>query len=178
MGVHGGDGVETVRNAVGREIPVELYGRQLKPYMGLFENPPTQRKAAGHFGYVKPGHKKLWDSIDEAVDVCGLKDGMTVSFHHHLRNGDYVTNMVMKVIAEKGFKNITVAPSALFPVHEPLIRMIDDGVIFAAGAFAGVWACIHVGVVLWISTNFDEGVSRGRRKRQRKERQVRCPTVH
>ena len=31
---------------------------------------------------------KLVNSIREAVQLAGLKDGMTVSFHHHLRNGD------------------------------------------------------------------------------------------
>lgn len=121
--------METVRNAVGRDIPVELEGRRLTPYMGLYENPPQQRKAAGHFGYVRPGDKKLLDSIDEAIDRTGLDDGMCVSFHHHLRNGDHVTNMVMRAIAEKGIKDLKLAPSALFPVHEPLIELIDNEVI-------------------------------------------------
>ena len=30
---------------------------------------------------------KLVKSIREAVQLSGLKDGMTVSFHHHLRRG-------------------------------------------------------------------------------------------
>jgi len=121
--------LKTVRNAVGRDIPVELEGRKLKPYKGLFRNPPPKRKAGGYFGYVKPGDKKLLASLEDAIHSCKLKNGMTVSFHHHLRNGDYVTNLVMNTIADLGFKNITVAPSALFPVHEPLVDLIDQGVI-------------------------------------------------
>ena len=39
--------------------------------------------------------KKLVASIREAIIASGLKDGMTISFHHHMRNGDYVLNMVM-----------------------------------------------------------------------------------
>ncbi len=35
---------------------------------------------------------KLISSIKQAVEASGLKSGMTVSFHHHLRNGDYVLN--------------------------------------------------------------------------------------
>ena len=31
---------------------------------------------------------------------------MTISFHHHLRNGDYVLNMVMDEIANLGIKDI------------------------------------------------------------------------
>ena len=42
---------------------------------------------------------KLVKTIREAIVLAGLKDGMTVSFHHHLRNGDFVLNMVMEEIA-------------------------------------------------------------------------------
>ena len=31
---------------------------------------------------------KLVKTIREAITLAGLKDGMTISFHHHLRNGD------------------------------------------------------------------------------------------
>ena len=36
------------------------------------------------------GTNKVLASIDEAIEKAGVKDGMTLSFHHHLRNGDYV----------------------------------------------------------------------------------------
>jgi citrate lyase subunit alpha/citrate CoA-transferase len=72
---------------------------------------------------------KLVGSIKEAITLCGLEDGMTVSFHHHLRNGDHVLNMVMQTIEEMGFKNIKVAASSIFPVHEPLIHLIKEGVV-------------------------------------------------
>ena len=42
---------------------------------------------------------KQVSTLDEAIRLSGLKNGMTVSFHHHLRNGDYVLNMVMDRIA-------------------------------------------------------------------------------
>ena len=38
---------------------------------------------------------KVVNSLKEAIKLSGLKDGMRVSFHHHLRNGDHVINMVM-----------------------------------------------------------------------------------
>jgi citrate lyase subunit alpha/citrate CoA-transferase len=121
--------LKTVRNAVGRDIPVELNGLKMKPYTGLFDNFPKKRKVGGYFGHNVPGTRKLLNSIDEAIEACKLKNGQTVSFHHHLRDGDYVVNMVMKAIAEKGLKDMIVAPSALFPVHEPLVDLIDQGVI-------------------------------------------------
>ncbi|OYP38961.1 citrate lyase subunit alpha, partial [Lachnotalea glycerini] len=54
---------------------------------------------------------------------------MTISFHHHFRNGDFVINMVMDVIAKMGFKNLTLAASSLIDIHKPLIKHIKNGVI-------------------------------------------------
>ncbi len=72
---------------------------------------------------------KLVKSIREAVELSGLKSGMTVSFHHHLRNGDYVLNMVMEEIAALGIKDINVNASSLFDVHTPLAEHIENGVV-------------------------------------------------
>lgn len=47
---------------------------------------------------------KLVASIKEAIEKCELRDGMTISFHHHMRNGDYVLNMVLDEIAKMGIK--------------------------------------------------------------------------
>ena len=72
---------------------------------------------------------KLVASIKEAIALSGLKDGMTVSFHHHLRNGDYVLNMVMAEIASLGIRDIKVNASSLFDAHAPLIDHIKNGVV-------------------------------------------------
>ena len=72
---------------------------------------------------------KLVNSIREAVQLAGLKDGMTVSFHHHLRNGDHVLNMVMEAIADAGIRELTVNASSLFDVHMPLLDHIENHVV-------------------------------------------------
>ena len=72
---------------------------------------------------------KLVNSIREAIVLSGLQDGMTVSFHHHLRNGDHVLNMVMHEIAELGIRDLTVNASSLFDVHMPLVDHIQNGVV-------------------------------------------------
>ena len=72
---------------------------------------------------------KVVGSLREAISASGLRDGMTVSFHHHLRSGDYVINMVMNEIAAMGIKNLTVNASSLFDVHAPLAEHIKSGVI-------------------------------------------------
>ncbi|MGM9864509.1 MAG: citrate lyase subunit alpha [Lepagella sp.] len=68
-------------------------------------------------------------SLEEAIRRTGLKDGMTISFHHHFRGGDKVVNMVVDKLAEMGFKNLHLAASSLQDVHSPLIEHIRNGVI-------------------------------------------------
>lgn len=72
---------------------------------------------------------KVSDSLRQAIVESGLKDGMRIAFHHHLRNGDYVLNMVMDEIAGLGVKNLTVNASSVFDVHKPLIDHIKNGVV-------------------------------------------------
>ena len=68
-------------------------------------------------------------SLEEAIRRSGLKDGMTVSFHHHFREGDLVVCMVMEEIHKMGFKNITLSASSLGKAHDALVPMIEDGTI-------------------------------------------------
>ena len=68
-------------------------------------------------------------TLEDAIRKTGLKDGMTISFHHHFRGGDKVINLVVAKLAEMGFKNLHLASSSLIDVHEPLIEHIRNGVI-------------------------------------------------
>lgn len=56
---------------------------------------------------------KLLPSLSAAMKAAGLRDGMTISFHHHLRNGDYILNLVLEEAARMGVRDLTVnaAPS-------------------------------------------------------------------
>lgn len=68
-------------------------------------------------------------TLEEAIRKSGLKDGMTISFHHHFRGGDKVVNMVVDKLADMGFKDLHLAASSLSDVHAPLIGHIKNGVI-------------------------------------------------
>ena len=68
-------------------------------------------------------------TLEEAIRRSGLRDGMTISFHHHFRGGDKVVNMVVDKLAAMGFKNLHLAASSLQDVHELLIQHIRNGVI-------------------------------------------------
>ncbi|MCK9493369.1 MAG: citrate lyase subunit alpha [Acholeplasmataceae bacterium] len=72
---------------------------------------------------------KLVFSIDQVLDQLKLKDNMTISFHHHLRNGDAVLNKIIEHLDNRNLINITLAASSLFPVHEPIIKAIKKGTI-------------------------------------------------
>ena len=93
---------------------------------------------------------KVVSCVKEAVRLAGLKDGMTVSFHHHLRNGDFVLNMVMDEIAAQGYKDINVNASSLFDVHTPLLEHIKNGVVTGISAdyiAAGLGRAISQGIM-------------------------------
>jgi citrate lyase subunit alpha/citrate CoA-transferase len=60
---------------------------------------------------------------------CGLRDGMTISTHHHFRNGDLVGNMVFQAAAELGVRDLVWFPSAAFPCHKPVISLMQNGVV-------------------------------------------------
>lgn len=72
---------------------------------------------------------KITSSLRDAIQQSGLQSGMTISFHHHMRNGDHVLNAAIHEIAQLGLKNITICASAIFDVHAPLIEHIKSGVV-------------------------------------------------
>lgn len=117
-----------MKNSIGRDIP-EKISRDRKLYEGEFSMDSTIAKASPVIKSVNPRQSKLVDNLEEAIVRCGLRDGMTISFHHHFREGDYILNMVIEVIAKLGIRNLTLASSSLSGVHKPLIKFIKDGVI-------------------------------------------------
>ncbi|MDR3426525.1 citrate lyase subunit alpha [Silvimonas sp.] len=73
--------------------------------------------------------RKLCASLEDAITRSGLKDGMTISFHHAFREGDKVINLVVDTLARMGLRNLTLATSSLLSVNAPLIEHIRNGVI-------------------------------------------------
>jgi len=98
-------------------------------YNGEFEKIPTGKKYAPRIKSVFPGEEKYTESLKESIIKSGLSDGMTISFHHHFRNGDYILNNVLDIIADLGIKDLTLAASSLATVHEPIIQHIENGIV-------------------------------------------------
>jgi citrate lyase subunit alpha/citrate CoA-transferase len=119
-----------MKNSVGRDIPEIVAGRELAPYKGPWACIPS-RQARGGKGVDVSAPEKLLTSIDAAIDAVGLRDGMTISFHHHLRNGDYVMKLVVDAIARKGIRGITLSASSLSAVQDAILPHLESGVITA-----------------------------------------------
>jgi len=121
-----------VKNAAGRMVPTEINGEPQVPFMGIGKFIPTGRKFAPRISscanYPADGNKTV-ENLKEALIKAGLKDGMTISTHHHFRNGDLIANQIFDIAHELGVKNLRWFPSASFPCHEPLIKYLEDGTI-------------------------------------------------
>ena len=107
------------RNSIGREFPPTANG-----YGAL----------AGFSGAnAETGHKrpdaKVYADLGKALDAVGARNGMTVSFHHHFREGDRVVKLVIDELARRGIRDLVLAPSSLTTVHAPLVERVKDGTI-------------------------------------------------
>lgn len=136
-------------NKLGREIPTQ-FADQYGVFEGELANIKEYQESSRKIKPVKPRDTKLLGSIREAIEKTGLKDGMTISFHHHFREGDFVMNMVLEEIARMGIKNLSIAPSSIANVHAPLIDHIKNGVvtnITSSGLRDKVGAAISEGIM-------------------------------
>jgi len=121
-----------VKNAAGREVPTIINGKEHTPFMGVGKFKPTGRrygpKLSSCADYPDDGNKVVKD-LRDALMKAGLKDGMTISTHHHFRNGDLIAKQIFDIAHELGVKDLTWYPSASFPCQEGLIEYLEDGTI-------------------------------------------------
>ena len=68
-------------------------------------------------------------ALRDAIERAGIRDGATLSFHHHLRNGDDVMRQVLATCSEIGLRDLHIAPSSLFPVHGALLPFVENGTV-------------------------------------------------
>lgn len=120
-----------MKNAVGREIPNELIEQGWKPFAGNTALEGTEYRRVGPKvrARVATRESKLLGSLKEAIEKVGLKDGMTISFHHHFRDGDFVVDKVMRQIAEMGFRNIRLATTSIGGAADIVADYIEEGIV-------------------------------------------------
>ncbi len=132
MGGEGSMSKKMIKNTLGRLVPDQVNGESVVPFKGVNNHRPEGRKYAPKIStsidFAEAG-SKLQPSLEKALTSAGLKDGMTISTHHHLRNGDYIANEIFKIASEKKIKDLVWFPSASFPCHAPIINQLKDGTI-------------------------------------------------
>lgn len=118
-------------NRVGRNIPDGFLVNGREAFQGQFyrDNKEYKKASPKVRTFLDPAQNKLVSTLREAIQKCGLKDGMTISFHHHFRDGDYIVNMVVETIADLGIKDIAICASSLGDAHTPIVKYIENGVI-------------------------------------------------
>ena len=120
-----------VVNSLGRQIPETFNGKKLTPYTDPWSLQPHAERSTRTIRRNTNGGSKLVGGLREAIIASGLKDGMTISTHHSLRNGDYLLNDLIKEIDALGIRDIKIASSSVHVVHAELIPYIKKGVITA-----------------------------------------------
>jgi citrate lyase subunit alpha/citrate CoA-transferase len=120
-------------NEIGRLLPDVIEGyKMVQPYKEEGKSEVVYQKTAPKMvkRSVDVGSaSKLRTDLSALIEEMQVSDGMTLSFHHHLRNGDYVLNLVLEAIANKGIRDLTIAASSIFPVHAPLVAHMESGVV-------------------------------------------------
>ena len=110
------------KNVLGRTVPEGMV-----PFQGADVIIKKNKRIKVDEVIYNGGNKPVESDMSVIFDKLSIKDGMTLSFHHHLRNGDAVLNMVLEEIKKRDLKNMILAPSAIFPVHAPMVSLIKNG---------------------------------------------------
>lgn len=118
-----------VKNSLGREVPEVYNGNKYVPYSDPNSFKPEMMRATRPVKRNNSGASKVVGGLRDAIIASGLKDGMTISTHHHLRNGDRLLNDLVKEIDALGIRDIKIAASSVHIVHAELVPYIRKGVI-------------------------------------------------
>jgi citrate lyase subunit alpha/citrate CoA-transferase len=93
--------MEWTNNALGRKIPVEIEGKTCAPFLGAFIDSrkggpkALSPERTSRTAPVRQKPDKLVADWEDLFDRLDLRDGASISFHHHLRNGDNIVNEVV-----------------------------------------------------------------------------------
>jgi len=121
------------KNAINIEIPKEIKGfGKLAPFKGAWktiEALKNMSKTPAPIHAKTKDHQKLCKNIQTCLDKLDLKDGMTISFHHHFRGGDETVAPIIAELAKRGLKDLTLASSSLTSAHECIVPYLEKGIV-------------------------------------------------
>ena len=119
-------------NGVGRDVPDRIPGYgDARPFSadGIAETPLREAPETESGAETRGRSVAKVVPLERSLDLLDLRDGMTISFHHHLRDGDLVVSTVLDALARRGLRGLILAPTALFPVHESILAHVRAGVV-------------------------------------------------
>lgn len=64
--------------------------------------------------------------FDDFFGLIDINEHKNLSFHHHLRNGDFVLNRVLDKYKEFKVKKLNLFPSAIFPTYLSILDLIKN----------------------------------------------------
>ncbi len=121
-----------VINRAGRRVPRVVNGSPQEPYCGVGGFRPQGHGAAALIrtaaDYPADGDKRVAD-LETVLRQAGIRDGATLSTHHHFRNGDLIANALFDAAARLGLRDLVWFPSSCFPCHAPIIEHMNSGVV-------------------------------------------------
>jgi citrate lyase subunit alpha/citrate CoA-transferase len=116
--------IPSVINAAGRAVPLEINGKPVVPFKGVGKHKPFGNKYGppipSCIDYPDDGNKVV-STLEEALLRCGLMDGMTISTHHHLRDGDLISNKIIRYLEDGTINRIEGS------MNGPLGRFVSEG---------------------------------------------------
>ncbi len=150
-------------NKVGRDIPEDILKLTNKEgYKGqnAFDGYEYKKASPITKALNDPSKSKMLNSIEEALEKVGVKDGMTISFHHHFREGDFIVNMVMLAIEKLGVKDIRLCATSLGKANDPIVHLIENETITsirASGVRGKIGDAISSGKLKGLATMCSHG---------------------
>jgi citrate lyase subunit alpha/citrate CoA-transferase len=68
---------------------------------------------------------EILSSLQELFQKIDIHKNPSISFHHHLRNGDLVINQVLSQYIEQNVKDIELFPSSIFPSYHTIKTLLE-----------------------------------------------------
>ncbi len=109
-----------MKNSLNRNVP-----NGLKPFLGTEKYKDSKRVIIKEV--IASNTSKVINDIRKLFDLLNITDGFTLSFHHHLRNGDEVMNMVLSEVKRRNLKDITLSATGIFANNDMIEKLIIDG---------------------------------------------------
>ena len=107
-----------MKNSLGRSIL-----EHQKPYVSTTD---YQTKTHTVIAEKEPSSPiQFFDSLSKLMDHLHLQDHASISFHHHLRSGDQVVNLVCEELLRRDLKHLQINPSSIFPTYMGLAKLIE-----------------------------------------------------